>query len=246
MASFLSFLGDAISSIFGGSGNTGAYFTLSCNGQSVDFPISPSSFEVSNPFNNSTININAIGDINMIGKRGLKTLSFSSFFPNQTYGWEQVAPTQEPYTYISMLEEFANSGQPCSLSISSTTVNLTCTIEDFKYSEKDGTGDVYFSISLKEYRYVMPASSLITNEASGLKSRVAEAPGIKQTTAIAGHDAMDVAAKSVQKTMSIVKQQKKKLDLYKSIVKSGGFTPGAVVTTLKHEIKLDGKVLERM
>ena len=83
MASILSFLNQAVDSLISsGSGlNTGCKLVLSCAGESVTFPVSPPSFEISNAYNNSTINVNSLGDINMLGKRGLTTIKFSSFFP---------------------------------------------------------------------------------------------------------------------------------------------------------------------
>ena len=40
------------------------------------------------------------------------------------------------------------------VTITGTDINLKCTIQSFEYGEEDGSGDVYYSISFKEYRKI--------------------------------------------------------------------------------------------
>ena len=106
MSSFLSFMSTASSILgsvlgaLGGNGGDGCVFTLSGGGSSVAFPVSPPDFEVVNPYNNSTVNINNLGEINMIGKRGLATMKFSSFFPAQDYNFLQTVMAGSPYELV--------------------------------------------------------------------------------------------------------------------------------------------------
>ena len=94
---------DAIMSFFGGKGiPQGCKFTLSCAGQNIILPVTPASFKVGRTYNNSTLNINAIGEINMLGKRGLQTLSFEGFFPAQKYEWSETNETN-PYNLVGKL-----------------------------------------------------------------------------------------------------------------------------------------------
>ena len=83
--------------------NTGCKLVISCAGESVTFPVSPPSFEVSNAYNNSTINVNSLGDINMLGKRGFTTIKFSSFFPAQAYDGIVNSTPDSPYSYIEKI-----------------------------------------------------------------------------------------------------------------------------------------------
>lgn len=88
MSSFLNFLDTAsgvLSDVLGalGRNSDGCTFTLAGGTDSVSFPVSPGNFEVTNPYQNTTVNINNLGQINMLGKRGLASLKFSSFFPAQ-------------------------------------------------------------------------------------------------------------------------------------------------------------------
>lgn len=248
MASFLNFLNTASSimsnvlSAIGGT-NDGCTFTLSGGAYSVSFPVSPANFEVTNPYNNQTVNIINLGDINMLGKRGLRTIKFKSFFPAQAYSFVQTLALSGPYDYVNQIKQMAESGNACSLSITGTDVSMPVSIDDFSYGERDGSGDVYFSISLKEYRYIMPDSST-TNDATGLKSRVASTVENKETIRLGSvMSDMDTAQKALQKTTTIVKQGTRTLGLYKAMVKSGGIPVGTVITTTAKAVLVGGKTL---
>lgn len=248
MSSFLNFLNTAssvLSGVLGALGGTGdgCTFTLSGGTQSVSFPVSPGNFEVTNPYQNTTVNINNLGQINMLGKRGLASLKFSSFFPAQPYTFLQTGSLAGPYEYIGKIKTMAESGQPCTIAISGTDVSMPVTIEELTYQERDCTGDVYFDLTLKEYRYIMPASTA-TNATTDLKSRVAEAVGEKQTTCLGSvMSGLDTAQRAIQKTTTIAKQGQRVLGTYKAMVKSGGIPAGTVLTTTAKAVMADGKEL---
>lgn len=240
MASILSFLSQAVDSLISSNSglNTGCKLMLSCAGESIVFPISPSNFEVSNAYNNSTVNVNSLGDINMLGKRGLTTIKFSSFFPAQAYDGIVNTTPDSPYSYIEKITAFAQKGQPCRLSISNTNINLSVSIDSFDYSEKDGTSDVYFSISLREYRYVLPQSNKL-NDTTGLASRVAEEQKEKVINWYSGMDLMDVAAQSVGQFFPIEEQGEKQLSAFKTLAKTKNINIGSVLHTTKKSIKIN-------
>lgn len=250
MSSFLNFLNTASSVLSGvlgalGGNSDGCTFTLSNGTNSVSFPVSPGDFEVTNPYQNSTVNINNLGQINMLGKRGLASLKFSSFFPAQPYTFLQSSALSGPYEYISKIKAMAESGKPCTISITGTDVSLPVSIEELTYQEKDSTGDVYFNLSLKEYRYIMPASSA-TNATTDLKSRVADAVGEQTTTCLGSvTSALDTAQRAIQKTTSIVNQGERVLGTYKAMVKSGGIPAGTILTTTAKAVMSGGKELYR-
>lgn len=237
MASMLNFL-TAISSLLGSSGNSGATFTLSGSGDSLSFPVSPSSFEVRSSYQNTTVDINSLGEMNMLGKRGLKTLTLKSFFPAQYYGFEQIYPQEDPYASIDRLEAMATSGQPCRISISGTSISMPCTIQNLSYGEKDGTGDIYFTVDLKEYRYFLPSAEDALNEATGLKSRVASTVTERTISIYPGDDAMDVAARAASQFTSITDQQKNRLSIFKQIVRSGKVETGTGLKATRTKIYL--------
>lgn len=246
MANFMSFAKAALnlaSSIYNALGDN-CTFTLSGGGDSVTFPVTPGSFEVSDTFNNQTLTINSIGEINMLGKRGLKTIKFDAFFPNQYYDFANSIETS-PYSYVDNVERMATSGIPLRIVITGTGISTACTIDDFSYREKDGTGDVYFSITLKEYRYIRPDADK-ADDTTGLKGRTEEAVSTKTTTAYST-DSMEVAHKALQKlkkAQTIADAGRRQIDIYKALVKSGGVSPGTLITVTADSVLKDGKLIQ--
>lgn len=124
------------------------------NTERLRLPVLPPSFEVSVGNLNTRININEIGNINLIGKSDLKTITLESFFPNQNYYFCEYSDFPKPYECVEMIENWRLSGKPIRLIITDTPINLAMAIEKFTYGEKDGTGDVYYSLELAEYVFV--------------------------------------------------------------------------------------------
>ena len=49
------------------------------------FPVLPPSYEITKAIENTTVNINAIGEITLLGKRKLRTIPLSSFFSRKVW-----------------------------------------------------------------------------------------------------------------------------------------------------------------
>lgn len=129
-------------------------FWLSFNNREevLQLPVPPKEYKIQKGLQIATLNVNSIGEIATIGKGLLAAVSLESFFPAQEYPFCQYSGIQEPYYYVRLIEKWMNTGKPIRLMITDTNINMACCIERFEYGERDGTGDVYFSISLKEYR----------------------------------------------------------------------------------------------
>lgn len=115
-------------------------------------PVTPSSFSISVSHKNTTVNVISLGEINLLGKTGLRSVSLSCFFPAQDYNFSK-ADREEPDYYISKLEKWRKTNTLIRLIISDV-VNMQCTIESFNWGMQDGTEDIYYTLALKEYRTV--------------------------------------------------------------------------------------------
>lgn len=131
-------------------------FWLSYNNgeEKLQLPVPPSSFEMSTGLKNTTVNVIDFGEVNIIGKRILKTISISTFFPNQQYSFCQYSGFPAPYDCVNQIEKWQETGKPIRLLITETDINHAMAIESFVYGERDGSRDVYFTLSLKEYRFL--------------------------------------------------------------------------------------------
>ena len=120
-------------------------------GERVKLPILPSSFEKQGGVNNTEANINSLGSINLLGKRGLKRMEFQSFFPAQNYSFCKCKP-KKPKEYVRYLEKAMEKKKIGVCTVTRIGISFRCTIESFNYGVEDGTGDVMYTISLVEYR----------------------------------------------------------------------------------------------
>ena len=139
------------------------------NKKSFRFAILPSEYELTSESDNTQVNINKLGEINLIGKRKLKTVSFSSIFPKQKYSFCQYSTFPTPKESVKTIEKMKNNGV-LSLTMTGTPINMDCTIESFTWGENDGTKDINFTLEFKEYRKVTFLRRRIENRAAVLFS----------------------------------------------------------------------------
>ena len=120
------------------------------------FPITPESYDITDNWTNEEISINQLGVITMIGNRGLRSLSFSSFFPAQEYDFLVPGSTTEdcnPWAMVKKLLDWRGNVLTLFIADTDNIISWPCVIDaDFVYGERDASGDVYYTITLKEYK----------------------------------------------------------------------------------------------
>ncbi len=130
------------------------WLTFDNGKEKIHLPVPPSAYSVNRGMIVAVENVNDFGELALIGKRKLRDLTLTSFFPAQKYPFCQTTPKKNPYDYVKQIERWRDSGKPCRLLITDTDINMPVAIENFTTGEKDGSGDVYFDLALKEYRFV--------------------------------------------------------------------------------------------
>lgn len=116
------------------------------------FAVVPPEYEITSESGNTQVIINSLGEINLLGKRKLKTVSFSSFFPKgYNSGYCDYKKFPAPKESVKKIEKMKNKGV-MHLTMTNTPVNMDCTIESFTWGENDGSGDINFTLEFKEYR----------------------------------------------------------------------------------------------
>ena len=214
--------------------------TLSCDNSSIVLPVTPESFGVQVKNNNSVVNINNFGNYNMMGKTGLKSITISSFFPAQDYNFS--SGSDEPYELVNQIEEWRLSTKPLNLLIENSTIDFDCLIDSFEYKEQDGTGDVYFTLVLTEYRNIQ--ESLPSDKLTGLKGRKSALQKVIGDVSISiskGMSPMKAIKKAVKN--SVKKSGAGYLSDYKKIIKNGGINPGDILKITSKSISINNKMI---
>lgn len=133
------------------------------NSGALQLPVKPTEFNVTVAHRNTVVNVIRLGDINLMGKTGLREVSLSSFFPAKDYNFSINSGRKEPKACVNQLENWRNSGKPVRVIITDL-LNMEATIESFTWGERDATGDIYYTLALKEYKRIKAQKTTSTGE----------------------------------------------------------------------------------
>ena len=123
-----------------------------CFNGSLILPVTPESFEVGAGIKIETVNIHALGDLRIAGYPTLDSISISGFFPARQYSFAITGDVQ-PYALVAQFKAWAESRAVVRFLVTGTDVNLPVLVEAIRYGERDGSGDVYYTLTLAEYRH---------------------------------------------------------------------------------------------
>ena len=118
------------------------------------FPVTPSEVICETSANISTESVNDLGNVSLFSGVELKSIPIDSFFPNKDYSFCTYNNIEKPYELVRKLETWQNNGTKLRYVVSDGYTNIPVMINSFTYQEQDGTGDVYFNLSLVEYKEI--------------------------------------------------------------------------------------------
>lgn len=194
------------------------FILSSMSGETLKLPVNPSSWADEQSHNNPRFETFAMGEIKANGKRRLREMKLSSFFPLRYQSFCTYKDFPSPYECKALIEKWKDENKPIRLLITETDVNHAYTIDSFVCGERDGTGDIYYDLELSEYRFLnVPASHNPAPVASsGLKERPKE---LKKTVKKATNTKKQVKKQVQTKVKNAQKEDPKAkasdYDLYK-------------------------------
>lgn len=115
-------------------------------------PILPAEFGESGQQDNKTETVNALGEVNLLGLQKLETVSLSAHFPKRAMYYDQYSGYPTPEESVKLIKSMKEGGVIRLVMTAPALINYEATIESFEWSEKDGTGDIYYTIEIKRYR----------------------------------------------------------------------------------------------
>lgn len=161
-----------------GGGSMYRQVILSCNAEKLILPVTPASYEMQTGQNNRIVDIIEFGEAQLFGNPALKRLKFSSFFPSPTHEYPfVVGDNKTPAECVEMLTKWKEAKAPIRVIISDTNINLIMALKQFDYSERDGSRDIYYTLSFIEYKELntpMANNDKQTAEETGQKERAAD------------------------------------------------------------------------
>lgn len=154
-------------------------------------PITPSKFNFNKGNKIETLNVHTLGDVHLIGYGTLATIKIDGIFPKSNYSFSHshTIPINSNYDYIKKISDWIDNKVIVRFIITGTTINSEFAIEDINYGERDGTGDIYYTITLTEYRNLKSVKTAPTPPADN-KPRPAPAPPPQRTYTIKSGDTL--------------------------------------------------------
>ncbi len=129
----------------------------------IRIPVLPPSYQVTSAQNDQTVTVIGLGEVILKGKRGLREISFSSFFPKHyDADYCEFTNIKSPRSYVDIIEKMKRAGT-VKLIITGTPINFRCRIQTFDWGEDDGTGNISYTLTFKEAQVPgVSSSSVVT------------------------------------------------------------------------------------
>lgn len=149
---------------------------LGTDNDKIRFPIVPSSIGVNRSNNIDIESVIKLGEVPIFNGTSLKTIEFTSFFPNQEYNFCDYTGFMKPYEFSEKIQKWMYEGKPLRVIVTDSPTNMQCLIQQFDTVEQDGTRDLYFTLNLLEYRpiEVPNLSNSSSSSSSGNLTRPSE------------------------------------------------------------------------
>ena len=158
------------------------------------FAVNPANITVSRPNVNRTVSLAMGGQLNLWGGRGLREVRLDTFLPRES---SPFFDGRSPDTILSLLKSWQDSGDPIRLIISGTDINDAFLIEDAAQSFREGDGDVWLSLRLREYKFQNVSRKQTGQNAQPAQTAQREDERItpKTYTVVKGDTLWDIAAR---------------------------------------------------
>lgn len=118
-------------------------------GSSIELGINPESITVSESRDNIKENIDALGDVYFPGKRGLKTVSISTFLPGSKSKFRRRGSLQ---TELELINRWISEDVILRVVISKPTINFKAILDSKSVTLKEGDLDVYIDLKFTEVK----------------------------------------------------------------------------------------------
>ena len=124
------------------------YLSVNNREQVLRLPVLPPEFTVSKPHSNEVFETVTKGQLKLIGRPSLKSISWDSFFPVRDYPFLRDR-SYRAFGYLYVIDTWIQQKLPIRLIITDTPINMACCVDDFSYTIKKD-GDMNYSITLGE------------------------------------------------------------------------------------------------
>lgn len=124
-------------------------------GKEFLFPVTPESFSVSFGRAVRKVDLYAAGEVHLWGQKTAATVKVTAQLPASARSYAfSGGYTGNPYGAAELFRNWQEAGTVLRYIVSDTPVNMPVLLSSCSFGEKDGTGDVYVTLELKEHRAI--------------------------------------------------------------------------------------------
>lgn len=138
--------------------------------QELAMPVTPPGFYVEEGRQIENLAMTDTGEVNLPGLRKLFNERLEFLLPSSARNYTAGGWTGEPYAVVDRLTEWSNGGGALRLIVTDTPVNVPVLLGPVRHGQRDGTGDVYVTLELRQYRELAEESAEV-NPDTGNKGR---------------------------------------------------------------------------
>lgn len=133
-------------------------------------PVTPPSFYVEDGIQIEGLSMTDMGEVNLPGLRQLFNERMEFLLPSSERNYTTGGWAGDPYAVVDKLVEWSNNGDVLRFIVSDTPVNYPVLLGPVRHGQKDGTGDVYVTLELRQYRELEEESTEVNSD-TGNKGR---------------------------------------------------------------------------
>ena len=119
------------------------------NKNKIEFDINPSEITINDGISNIRENIDSLGEVVLHGKRGLKSITLSSFIPAISSPFNT---KNSPKKVKNIIDRWLNKEAGLRVIITNPKINFKAILDSASISLKEGSDDLYISLSFSEYK----------------------------------------------------------------------------------------------
>lgn len=121
-------------------------------GTELVMPVTPPEFHVEDGRGVETLNMTDTGQVNLPGLLRLFNEKQEFLLPAGERNYTTGGWTGEPYAAVDQLAEWSRNGDVLRFIVTGTPVNVPVLLGPVRHGQRDGTGDVYVTLELRQYR----------------------------------------------------------------------------------------------
>lgn len=172
-------------------------FKDTVTGEELTLPVTPGMYAIEHGRRVNSLTLLGAGEVNLPGSSARFHEQLEGFFPCRDYPFLTPGAGTDPWAYVEWFEKRADAGRVLRFIVSDTPVNAPVILEPIRYEQRQGPGDIYYTLTLRGYAYLEAARYENTSPAAGT-ARTAEAqPEHQERYTVRAGDTLSAIARRV-------------------------------------------------